>query len=353
MIRTILPISDSTIYEEYPSMNTGIDQILEIGYNSHQNTSSRAMLKFDINELISKIDINYNYDIVLKLFIASEYQLPNMFKLSAYPIAETWTNGLGKFMHTPITDTGVSWNSTGMSNWNIDNFSGSYASEEGGGTWLTNISGSYISNSIVSNDIEINITDIANSWISGSIDNNGIILKLTDEYNKIPESTILKYYSSDTHTIYNPQLQIRYDDSEYNEVLFDNQLISGSLYVEDNPMIVIKNANSNYPHDSINTIFVYGREQYPHLTYSITNEYKVNKSLPITTYYSVIDMVTDEYVIPYSKYTKLSQTNEYGSFFRFDSSMLHIDRYYKFEFKIVWDDYTHRTISSNNTFKIM
>jgi hypothetical protein len=64
-------------------------------------------------------------------------------------------------------------------------------------------------------DLNIKITGLVDSWITGSLENNGVLLKLTDTEESASSYTSLKYFSRDTHTIYPPRLELRWNDNSF------------------------------------------------------------------------------------------------------------------------------------------
>ncbi len=80
----------------------------------------------------------------------------------------------------------------------------------GGGVWITG-SGYEASQSFAnqSGDIEMDVTDIVNKHLDNTIFNNGFMLKYGDEEG--PHQN-LKFFSKNTHTIYAPKLEVRWND---------------------------------------------------------------------------------------------------------------------------------------------
>ena len=63
----IYPTKDSTIYSEYPSMNTGLDQILEAStyVKNAAGQTSRYLLKFSQTENANgEIPLKFTYDVM-------------------------------------------------------------------------------------------------------------------------------------------------------------------------------------------------------------------------------------------------------------------------------------------------
>ena len=106
-IYKIFPYKDSTLYSYYPNMNTGMDPILEIS-NINKNTNpqvSRYLVEFvqsEIKDVIEQKIKNKMWDVSYKNFIATAQGLTESTKLNIYPIAQSWPNGTGTYLDSPI-----------------------------------------------------------------------------------------------------------------------------------------------------------------------------------------------------------------------------------------------------------
>ena len=87
---------------------------------------------------------------------------------------------------------------------------------------------------------------------------------------------------------------------------------------------------------SVEKFKVYGRNRIVAKTYSTSSQYGATNTnyLPQTTYYSIRDVSTDEVLIDFDDYTKVS-CDSTGNFFNFRLSTLQPERFYKFSFKVV------------------
>ena len=150
-------------------------------------------------------------------------------------------------------------------------------------------------------DIELKVTNTVGAWTGSAIANYGFILK----HDEVLEFTTAskfetKYFSGNTHTIYPPCLEVRWDDWSYN---------TGSLSVTTSPNIVATLANnqSEYQQDSVQRFRVNIRDRYPARAFTATSVYLNNKALPTASYYSIKDLDTEEIVVDYDTiYTKVS-----------------------------------------------
>ena len=228
---------DTTIYSDYPSMNTGMDSILELTKNTSllyggQSSAARILIKFS-NDDIENIVNNYigtgSFDAYLKLYLANASQLPTDYTVESYPIYENWDMGTGKFGDSPQEINGASWRNNlanGSNQWIIGSYpvdvTGSYTTSNiGGANWYVSSSATQSFGVYTEKDITLKVTDAINSFISNSIDNNGFIIKTSGslEFDSAYNYT-LNFFSRDTNTIYPPVLELRWDDSSF--------LVSGS-----------------------------------------------------------------------------------------------------------------------------
>ena len=81
-IYKIFPEKSATLYSYYPTLNTGLDEILELGtYLTEEGTNevSRPIIKFsqsDILDVITNKISGAAYDVYLQLSLANASQLP-------------------------------------------------------------------------------------------------------------------------------------------------------------------------------------------------------------------------------------------------------------------------------------
>jgi len=348
----IFPEQSATLYSYYPTKNTGLDEILEVStYESIDGTYqvSRALIQFastDISNIISDKIGTASFAAYLKSYLADASEIPTNFSLYCYPVAESWNPGTGRAANSPITTDGVSWQyriSSGSSAWLTSGFpsgvTASYSNNVGGGTWYTgsgatNLEATQSFTRILNKDIEINVTNAIRLWNSGSISNNGFIIKnsKTNEFN--PAYTYeLKYFSENTHTIYPPCLEFRWDDSVYS---------TGSLSVINSNQVVVSIPNNinEYNQDSIQLFRINVRDQFPARSFQATSVYLTNKVLPATSYWAIKDLDSEETIIDFdTNYTKIS-ADSLGNYFKVYMDGLQPERYYKILIKTVFNNNT-------------
>jgi hypothetical protein len=357
----IFPEKSATLYSYYPNKNTGLDEILEIStFLSYDNTNevSRAIIKFptdQITDIIANKVSGSNYDTYLKLYLANASSIPVDYTLLCHPISGSWEKGTGRASNSPETTNGASWkyrNQLSGSTW-FSTFptgtTGSYTgSNLGGGLWYT--SSIYQSTqsftSISSKDIEIKVSNTVNAWVSSSISNNGFILKHSSSFEFTTQSKFeLKYFSENTHTIYPPCLEIRWNDFSYS---------TGSLPTVTSDLIVasILNNKNEYQQDSVQRFRINIRDKYPARSFQTSSVYLNNKLLPTASYWSIKDLDTEEIVIDYdTTYTKISADST-SNYFDVYMNGLEPERYYKLLFKTVVNGNTI-VMDDNYYFKVI
>ena len=323
---------DASIYLQQPTQNTGRDEILEVSKTYYGNLKdvAHSLIKFEtlnLSTLISSGEVTMSSaELILRECESSE--IPLDYTLYAYPVSQSWDMGIGT-RFDEISTEGVSWNKrTTTDNWLVGGFtegtSGSFNGK--GGVWYT---GSVVTQSFSyeSSDINMDVLEPMNSWLSGSIPNEGWVLKHssavendTDDYGQ------LKFFSKETNTIYQPKVRIGWDDSSF---------VTGSLTEldSDDIHVTFKRLKTRYKSGSKPEIRVFGREKYPLKTYTNSYGYTDVKYLPSTTYYQVKDVITDEVIIPFSDYTKVSCDSN-GNYFKLNLTNWEYNRDYYIEIKV-------------------
>jgi len=327
---------DASIYLQQPNQNSGRDEILEVGklYYGSIKDIARSLIKFNIDTL----EIPSGSKIYLNLKSANAEEIPLEYTIYAYPISQSWQMGTGTRFDN-ISTKGVTWNyreGDTKVNWLGDtttdgilpnfapNSTGSYQGY--GGIWYSNYSSSQ-NFSYSKADISMNVSGFLKAWVSGSIKNDGILLKLSAEFeNNTKEYGIVRLFSKETHTIYQPKIRLGWDDQYF---------VTGSLteLIADNIKVGVSNFKKEYAVGSKPKIKIFGRELYPLKTFSNTLQSGNTKYLPKTTYYQIRDFNSDDIIIPFSEYSKVNCDTS-GNYIILDLMNWEINRLYKLEFKI-------------------
>ena len=357
---------DTTLYEKFPDQNTGIDQILELtkvssgsklnGIIQANTTNTRILLDFgtqissitaDVsNGKIPPIGTGINSSSVFLTLKASDASdLPLSYTIKAFPISESWSNGNGTHADIPITTNGASWHYKDAKNPGTVWTTGSAASyknpgvfdNQGGGTWMTG-SGYEASQSFQnqSPDIRMDVTDIVQRWVDSDIANNGFMIKRN--YDQEINGSILgtiKFFGRESHTIFLPRLEVAYNDVNLSGTGSFNE-IATDMYVP-----YIKNIRPEYRSGDITKFRIGVRPEFPVSSYATSSFYLTNDRLPVTSYYSVSDTVTNEVIIPFDETIKSAtqiSCDSNGSFFKLNLNTFLPERYYKISLKVIRDN---------------
>jgi hypothetical protein len=354
---------DASIYLQQPEQNAGRDEILEVGKLYYGSTMdiARTLIKFNTTQVSQSIVENIgtgSYSVFLNLKSANSEEIPLEYTLYANAISGSWKMGTGtKFDN--ITSDGVSWYYlNGSSKW--QDLSGSYPAQTdtssilngGGGLWY---SASMASQSFSNepDDIRMNVTNIVKLWISGSnrLTNDGIILHHHTSASLYTDTTdygVLKFFSKETNTIYEPKLELVWDDSLFTTGSLTP--VTGSA--SDDYKVVVTNLKNQYSKNTKVKIRVKGRDAYPLKSFGTTFEYDQSKYLPSgSTYYQIEDYITNETIVPFGDYYKLICDSTYN-YFNLDTSTYAADRVYRLKIKIVQNGITD-IIDDKLTFKII
>jgi hypothetical protein len=343
MYKIIYPTRDTTLYSRHPDRNTGADQILEITkvasgsaiediIGSHEywdtNFNSRFLIDFDITDVSASIasgDIS-NARFYLTVKATEAINLPIEYTLYGYPVSGSWVNGTGHYNNDFEVSNGSSWR------YRDSKGQGTRWSEAGGDYYSASAYEASVSFNYESPDMRMDVSNIVNAWISGSIPQNGIIVKHSDSSeNDGSELGSIKFFSKDTHTIYIPRLEVFWDDVDVSGTGSVSQ-ISGDDYI-----VYSNNLRESYYENEMPKIRIGVRDRFPTKTYTTSNANLTTSRLPFTSYFQVMDSVTDEVIIPFDTTGTRVSCDASGNYIKLDMNSFLAERFYKIIFKIETD----------------
>ena len=369
----LFPSQDATIYSLFPSMNTGLDEIIEatetsFAYSDPNPQTSRFLINFsetEIDDLLdnkikvtsgaiseSKFFDNNYWKVNLQCFIATSTGLQSNTTVECYPIAGNWDMGTGRYLDDPIQTNGTSWywlDYSGSTLWPTTNFgsnrTGSYTGSgtintvnpyAGGGSWWTGSNTAWFNSDIYpitasttfgffdTKDLNFDVTNIIRARSTGSISADGFLIKQEVEFiNNKEVQPELKYFSRDTHTIYPPALQFSWRDFTF-DTGSSTQTIQNTLPAT---VTLSQNPGSFYP-QSFNRFRVNIRPEFPIQLWQTSSVYTNNYYLPTASYWAIKDLDTNEMVIDFdTQFTQLS-ADATSSYFDVYMNGLEPERYY-------------------------
>jgi len=364
---------DTTLYQASSSMNTGLDEILEIKKDVSDTGASvnvsRILIKFDLSFISSSIvsgliptpskTSRWGSRYYLNLYDARSSNLAVSQSLYAHPISGSWTMGGGHTYDDPISKEGASWiyrhGKVNGQLW-LNTVSSS------GGQWYSGsgYEGSFGFNHKTS-DMRMEVTDIVKAWLSGSISNEGFMIKrsgsIANTHTGSDEGNTdrfgnLAFFSSDTHTKYPPTLETVWDDSKWST----GSLSALSQTNLEDMVLYMKGLRPEYKENAKTRFRVVGRERFPDKTYSTTPSNLTVKYLPSTSsYYSIVDAETEDVIVPFGSGSKLS-CDSTGNYFNLWFNGYQPERYYTLRFRVVSGsgtiDETDQYFEEGFTFKV-
>jgi hypothetical protein len=190
----------------------------------------------------------------------------------------------------------------------------------------------------------MDVTNIARKWVTGSggFENDGMLLKFSNEIESSPDNLLnsLKFFGTDSNTIYVPRLNIVWDDSEF---------ITGSLSIisEDNVNVNVK-LKKFYAEKEKSKIRIYANSRYPQKNYTTTAYQTVNYYLPSSSYYEIRDAHSDEVILPFDYTGSKISCDGVSSYFNLWMDSFQPERFYRVVVKVERDGGDNVQIFDNN-----
>ena len=226
---------DCTIYSSLKRLNTGVDEILEISSDFTPRKGpmvSRSLIKFSQEELLKyKSSLN---KFILNIKVVSSVELYHKCEIEIFPVSNSWEEGKGRFADSENLYPGASWEfrNENQDKWETDPL---VEIDGGGGAWYSMLSNNENNSETsiavtqkldkVASDIKVDITRFVNYWTSGLLENHGLILKFKNDTTE--KTGNIKFFSSNTNTIYSPHIEVGVYDYE-----FDPYIISPNINVD-------------------------------------------------------------------------------------------------------------------------
>jgi len=327
-MRTFLKTKqDATIYERFPNLNTGLDEILEVGKlaqptdggNIFTQASVRFLLDFDIISGSYPPEAQY----FLNLYIANTLNVNRYQELLVHPVTSSWVEGSGyRFQDVLNAKDGTTWlDSSPNTQWSTP-----------GGDFNDAVDATFEFKDVPITDVKINVTDLLSPVNNGSISSwNGVLLKFPDE-DEGDQTNIgnIKFFSGNTHTVFEPRLEIIWNDQQF---------ITGSLKPIPNSRIKItpKNLKQAYTRGEMDKIYLIVRDPFPDKRFDATQRFKNVYFLPSGSFFRITDEVSGVKIFDFDQFSAIS-CDPTGSYIKLDTSGLDIDRFYKIELKVTSND---------------
>ena len=340
--------------EDFKDKNTGQDEILELKkvfWNRDFHYPTRLLIKFDSDEIenfISSSNIgSTSYSASLRLYETKGTSgLSETYKIAAYPVSESWNEGVGKESDEPKTTDGVSWKNRqypaggAETGWNLESslWTDNVATSSAGASYIASdeVTQSF---SAESPDINMNITSIAKKWFGGENKNYGLVLRFSGSRETSTGSfEDLKFFSRQTNTIYSPKFELKWDDHKPCTGSNTGSLTALDLSGEAENYLYPLHFREAYKEPETVKFRFGARKRYINKSFttsvqSVSGSYIAEGSGS----YSIVDLATNESVVPFSSYTSMS-CDSVSPYFKQDLNGFEPNRAYKILIKVNHND---------------
>lgn len=315
---TVIPAKRSSYITNDPKLsgkNMGADELLELQktiLDTKDVINSRILIDFNNQNILDR-NVPSGSKYILSLKCLERREVVDDFEIDCFLISSSWKEGTGK-KYFDYGRSGVTW-----------------TSRNGSDQWV-NEGGDFYTSSLCSTLYKIEDSDLnvdVSQFYSSSFPENGILMKIRDESSSF-DYGLGFYFTEQTKTIYPPELRICWEDDVYLTGSLD---VLNSSHVE--YVVYTTNLKELYYKEEIPLIRLHAREKYikkdfqswPYRTYPHDRFYNY-VALPSESFYKIYDSVTEETILDFSRYTRIS-CDESGSFFRLDMSPFRENRSYK------------------------
>lgn len=343
-MRTFINVSqDATIYQRYPDLNAGLDEVLEVGKVAKENDTAKTYASASTRTLITFDGITQgaytsSAEYYLNLYLANATNINRYQTIEICPVSSSWIEGSGYFyQNVRNVEDGVTWKYAKVqygtpTTWSMQ-----------GGNYTTLLTASYqFSETPITSNVKINITNLitplieglptAEAIASGSASAlvpswNGLLIKFPDgdedNQNNIGN---LKFFSTNTHTVFQPNVEVVWRDQVFN---------TGSLkpLPSSNVAITPKNLKEFYTQGEIDKIYLVVRDKYPDKKFDSVQRYKNVYYLPSESYFRIRDELSQVEVYKFDAYSAINCDTS-GSYITLDTRGLNTGRYYSVDLKV-------------------
>lgn len=363
-VKRIKPIQDTFIVKNLSGASFGADEILELGtcYRPGAEGCSRILMEFMTNEVEAMLGDHSLVRATLHIKYAYSENLPSVYGVEITEIEQPWTEGEGHVNDLPANTSGANWIDARPNHpWSVEG-----GEDEPGHDPHTHISCScgcgemdidddLIDNSMVkveyftgyqkNRDLCLDVTEWVYNWILGQGEGLGFLIKMTNEQIMEDRKARLCFYSSETHTINYPYLEIVYDDSKRPDCV--------ESYDDVSKLVVSpRNLKEHYYTGEKVRIDLTVRPEFPVRTFTTSSIYRdQGMALPEGCLWGLRDEYTGEMWVPFTDFgTTISYDK--NNYFVLDTDLLEPERYYRLLFELEKDEDRRRVYDTGRVFRV-
>ncbi len=348
----------------YTDANFGKDEILELKkefWNQSFDYPTRILVSFagtELNDVSMSISDGTISDpkFYLRLYEAEGVQeLSQDYKIVAYPLSQSWAEGVGKLDDKPKVTNGASWvNRNYYPGASAVTWSNATGTSSYGGRYIT--SSGWIASQSFSNespDINMNVTDIVNKWLNKSVDNHGMLLRFSASQETNTETHgKLKFFSSNTNTIYTPKLEVRWDDHKPCTGSNTGSLLQMTMSGEPDYILYMRGLRESYRENEKVKFRVMPRKRYVQKTFSTSLQTLTGSYIPEGSgSYSILDSATNETIVPFSAHSSMS-CDSTSNYFEQWLNTFQPNRAYRILYRIKFNDNQEIIYDDDFEFKV-
>jgi hypothetical protein len=321
----LAPVKDTSIYSASIDLNTGYDEILEVGKFRRKPDLDvgpvRSLIQFDLSDLKGAPTSS---GVCLNLKVAHAEKLFQDEFIYIHQVSQSWDEGSGYIDHTPYkSQDGATWR------WNS---SASYWDVSGSDFNATPVVSASVAE-LTNDELRIDVTSLIAPMISGSqlTDNYGLLIKFSgsSETNDNNEGNI-KFFSRQTHTVHEPRLEL---------VWLNQTFTTGSL----DPLtsfdieVAPKNLKEQYTKGEVSKLYFTVRDKYPTKTYTNTSRFSNKYYLPSGSQFTIVDAAAGTTIIPFDEYSHVD-CDGVASYIKLDTDPLYKNRFYDVKLKVTLNE---------------
>lgn len=351
-VKRLKPIQDTFIVPSTHAASFGGDEILELGFCRRPGSTgaSRILMEFMVNEAEALLEGHSLVSATLNLKYAHGENLPSVYGIDVTQIHSEWTEGEGHIWDMPGFVDGASWTFP----------KGVYSEDRWNGGTVDGqeypIKSTYYTGYQKNRDIRLDVTEWVYGWLTNPDEQGlGFLIGLSNEKLAMDRQFRLCFYSSETHTVYAPYLELIYDDSvrDLSGCCCDCHPAPVIPVADVSKSIInVKNLKESYYLGDKVRIDLSVCPEYPKRVFTTSSLYADTQECLLSTYWGIRDEYTGEMWVPFDDVGTRLSYDDRGNFFILDTDLLEPERFYRLLFEVDMGNGVRKIYDSKNIFRV-